>query len=153
MSKLRNTFVKKIVYFPGYSPMMNGKDKIEFVSLFVPCIVCGFYARDDTGNGSFFFCFLWSVPVKSITVHSWAYVQPRHELLYQAWPEFHSRREKLSEFHVTLYKQCQMIVRLTKLCETPFQYMYIFVFFSSLKYFQSIHCTPLVCVHENIIFK
>lgn len=53
MSKLRNTFVKKIVYFPGYSPMMNGKDKIEFVSLFVPCIVCGFYARDDTGNGSF----------------------------------------------------------------------------------------------------
>lgn len=78
--------------------------------------------------GAFFFCFLWSVPVKSITVHSWAYVQPRHELLYQAWPEFHSRREKLSEFHVTLYKQCQMIVRLTKLCETPFQYLYIFYF-------------------------
>lgn len=36
MSKLRNTFVKKIAYFPGYSNMMNGKSKIEFVSLFVP---------------------------------------------------------------------------------------------------------------------
>ena len=58
MSKLRNTFVKKIAYFPGYSNMMNSKSKTEFVSLVGPrtCVDFMSVMTLETEVFSFAFC-------------------------------------------------------------------------------------------------
>lgn len=59
--KTEKHFCKEIAYFPGYSSMMNGKSKIEFVSLVVPrtCVDFMSVMTLETEVFSFAFCELF----------------------------------------------------------------------------------------------